>query len=107
LQSTELFKEISVKKLQIDQEDIFGIIKLGNRQGVPMAMVEFVDYNEIYNLMELKLKKTTRRGRSKKEADDAQVERKPTAEKKVRENKNEILNHIKGITFRCSLFYYI
>ena len=58
------------------------IIKLGNRQGdnAAMAMVELVDYNEIYNPNSKKTKKTTRRGRSKK-ADGAQVEETVTEEK--------------------------
>jgi large subunit ribosomal protein L17 len=44
------------------------IIKLGNRLGdnAEMAMVEFVDYNEIYNADKAPKKKTTRRGRKKK-----------------------------------------
>ena len=47
---TELFKEISVKVAD-RPGGYLRIIKLGNRQGdnAPMAMVEFVDYNEIYN----------------------------------------------------------
>ena len=64
---TELFKEISVK---IDDRPggYIRIIKLGNRQGdnAPMAMVELVDYNEIYNPKGNKAKKTTRRSRRKK-----------------------------------------
>jgi large subunit ribosomal protein L17 len=64
---TELFKEISVKVADRPGGYI-RIIKLGNRQGdnAPMAMVELVDYNEIYNPKGKKAKKTTRRGRSKK-----------------------------------------
>ncbi|WP_298765531.1 50S ribosomal protein L17 [uncultured Polaribacter sp.] len=71
---TELFREISVKVADRPGGYI-RIIKLGNRQGdnAPMAMVELVDYNEIYNPKGKKAKKTTRRGRSKK-ADSAQVE---------------------------------
>ena len=71
---TELFKEIAVKVADRPGGYI-RIIKLGNRQGdnAPMAMVELVDYNEIYNPKGTKAKKTTRRGRSKK-ADDTQVE---------------------------------
>ncbi|HXJ97445.1 MAG TPA: 50S ribosomal protein L17 [Gelidibacter sp.] len=44
------------------------IIKLGNRLGdnADMAMIELVDYNEIYNADKQPKKKTTRRGRSKK-----------------------------------------
>ena len=71
---TELFKEVSVKVAD-RPGGYLRIIKLGNRQGdnAPMAMVELVDYNEIYNPNSKKAKKTTRRGRSKK-ADDVQVE---------------------------------
>ena len=78
---TELFKEISVKVADRPGGYI-RIIKLGNRQGdnAPMAMVELVDYNEIYNPKGTKAKKTTRRGRSKK-ADAAQVEETTTEEK--------------------------
>ena len=47
---TELFKEISVKVAD-RPGGYLRIIKLGNRQGdnAPMAMIELVDYNEIYN----------------------------------------------------------
>ena len=78
---TELFKEISVK-VGDRPGGYLRIIKLGNRQGdnAPMAMVELVDYNEIYNPNGKKAKKTTRRGRSKK-TDSAQVEVKATEEK--------------------------
>tara|TARA_B110000902_G_scaffold188145_1_gene212977 strand:+ start:259 stop:732 length:474 start_codon:yes stop_codon:yes gene_type:complete len=78
---TELFKEISVKVAD-RPGGYLRIIKLGNRQGdnAPMAMVELVDYNEIYNPNSKKVKKTTRRGRSKK-ADDTQVEETLTEEK--------------------------
>jgi large subunit ribosomal protein L17 len=64
---TELFKEISVK-IGDRPGGYIRIIKLGNRQGdnAPMAMVELVDYNEIYNPQGKKAKKSTRRGRRKK-----------------------------------------
>jgi len=64
---TELFKEISVK-IADRPGGYIRIIKLGNRQGdnAPMAMVELVDYNEIYNPKGKKSKKSTRRGRRKK-----------------------------------------
>lgn len=66
---TELFKEISVKVAD-RPGGYLRIIKLGNRQGdnAPMAMIELVDYNEIYNPKGKKAKKSTRRGRSKKKA---------------------------------------
>ncbi|WP_435416646.1 50S ribosomal protein L17 [Polaribacter aestuariivivens] len=78
---TELFKEISVK-IADRPGGYIRIIKLGNRQGdnAPMAMVELVDYNEIYNPKGKKAKKSTRRGRSKK-ASSAQVEETATEEK--------------------------
>jgi large subunit ribosomal protein L17 len=81
---TELFKEISVKVAD-RPGGYLRIIKLGNRQGdnAPMAMVELVDYNEIYNPKGKKAKKTTRRGRSKKvEAPQVEV---PATEDKSEE----------------------
>ena len=64
---TELFKEVSVKVADRPGGYV-RIIKLGNRQGdnASMAMVELVDYNDVYNPNGKKKKKTTRRGRSKK-----------------------------------------
>ena len=63
---TELFKEISVKVADRPGGYV-RIIKLGNRQGdnAPMAMVELVDYNTIYNPNSKTKKKSTRRGKSK------------------------------------------
>jgi len=64
---TELFREISVKVAE-RPGGYLRIIKLGNRQGdnASMAMVELVDYNELYNPKGTKAKKSTRRGKSKK-----------------------------------------
>ncbi|MDO6674822.1 50S ribosomal protein L17 [Tenacibaculum sp. 1_MG-2023] len=61
---TELFKEISVKVADRPGGYV-RIIKLGNRQGdnASMAMVELVDYNELYDPKGNKAKKTTRRSR--------------------------------------------
>lgn len=76
---TELFQHISVKVAD-RPGGYLRIIKLGNRQGdnAEMAMVELVDYNEIYNPNGAKKKKTTRR--SKKKADAPQVEASETNE---------------------------
>ena len=63
---TELFRDVAVKVADRPGGYI-RIIKLGNRAGdnAEMAMVELVDYNEIYNPNGKKKKKTRRRGGKK------------------------------------------
>ena len=82
---TELFKEVSVK-VGDRPGGYLRIIKLGNRQGdnAPMAMVELVDYNEIYNPKGNTKKKSTRRGRSKK------VETAPVVEETSSTSENQV-----------------
>jgi len=65
---TELFRDIATKVADRPGGYV-RIIKLGNRLGdnADMAMVELVDYNEIYNPNGKKKKSTRRRGGKKKE----------------------------------------
>jgi large subunit ribosomal protein L17 len=64
---TELFREVATKVAD-RPGGYLRIIKLGNRQGdnADMAMVELVDYNELYNPNNKKKKSTRRRGGKKK-----------------------------------------
>ncbi len=63
----ELFRDIAVKVADRPGGYV-RIIKMGNRQGdnADMAMIELVDYNEIYNPKAKKKKATRRRGGKKK-----------------------------------------
>lgn len=85
---SELFREVAVKVADRPGGYV-RIIKLGNRQGdnAPMAMVELVDYNELYNPKGNKAKKSTRRSRrgGAKKAAEAQVEETIATEEKAEE----------------------
>jgi len=68
------------------------IIKLGNRLGdnADMALIELVDFNEIYNVNKPEKKKSTRRaGRSKKAADTTPAKPEASAEESGKEDNKE------------------
>ena len=75
---TELFREVSVK-VGDRPGGYTRIIKTGHRLGdnAEMAMIELVDFNEIYSNAKKEVKKSTRRGRSK--ASDEEVVAAPVA----------------------------
>ena len=52
------------------------VIKMGNRLGdnASMAMIELVDFNEVYNAEKAETKKTTRRSRARKKSTSAETE---------------------------------
>jgi len=85
---TELFRDVAVK-VGDRPGGYVRIIKLGNRQGdnASMAMVELVDYNEIYNPKEKKKAKATRRRGGKKSPAVDAVE--TAVEEKVVEPKSQ------------------
>jgi large subunit ribosomal protein L17 len=76
---SELFRDIAVK-VGDRPGGYVRIIKMGNRQGdnADMAMIELVDYNEIYNPKGKKKKATRRRGGKKKVESESPVQTEDT-----------------------------
>ena len=72
---TDLFREVA-SKVGDRPGGYTRIIKLGNRLGdnADMAMIELVDFNEVYTNQEESKKKNTRRSRAKKPAESPAAE---------------------------------
>ena len=82
---TELFREIS-QKVATRQGGYTRVIKMGAREGdaAEMAMIELVDYNEVY-VKDTKAvaKKTTRRSTAKKKTEATEIVENTTEEQKA------------------------
>ncbi|MCH8533458.1 MAG: 50S ribosomal protein L17 [Flavobacteriaceae bacterium] len=84
---SELFRDVA-PKIADRPGGYVRIIKLGNRLGdnAQMAMVELVDFNELYNPNGAKKKKSTRRAGKKKTTAEETVETTSTQEDDTKEN---------------------
>ena len=87
---SELFRDVAVK-VGDRPGGYIRIIRLGNRQGdnADMALVELVDYNEIYNPKGTKKKKTTRRRGGKKAVTATEPAAKTVEEPKTKDADNK------------------
>ncbi len=87
---SELFRDVAVK-VGDRPGGYIRIIRLGNRQGdnADMALVELVDYNEIYNPKGTKKKKSTRRRGGKKAVTATEPAAKTVEEPKTKDADNK------------------
>ena len=71
---SELFNDIA-QKVGDRPGGYTRVVRMGNRLGdnASMAMIELVDFNDVYNNEKETTKKATRRGRAKKTADESEI----------------------------------
>lgn len=86
---SELFNDIS-QKVGDRPGGYTRVVRMGNRLGdnASMAMIELVDFNEVYNKVKETSKKSTRRGRTKKKAEEVSEVVPLVIEEKVSEAKS-------------------
>ena len=85
-----LFREISAKVG--DRPGGYNrVIKLGNRMGdnASMALIELVDFNELYNIEVKSKKKTRRRGSGKKTTRDIETSKEKLENEKSSDKKDD------------------
>ena len=78
---SELFNDIA-QKVGNRPGGYTRVVRMGNRLGdnASMAMIELVDFNELYNNVKEIAKKSTRRGRTKKTTDESKIAAEETSE---------------------------